>query len=182
MRRLWHERLRVAAPEMRVQMRDPNFDPRRLEAAKVVLCERHANPGGAHAAPTLDEPGVRFGDDEDALVMVTNPAVRARAEDWSGEAMGDAPLTHSGGLARHSLASVRPVSEAEPVASATTEDGVTAAALRAEGARGLYKGMVRCFLKVVLSMAIAFATYEALRTWWDFAPPPSSTSKPIVPA
>ena len=48
--------------------------------------------------------------------------------------------------------------------------------VRTEGLRGMYKGMIPCFLKVVPSMAIAFASFEALRTWWGFDP--SRLSKP----
>jgi len=39
-----------------------------------------------------------------------------------------------------------------------------------EGIHGFYKGMIPCFLKVVPSMAIAFATYERLRRYWKFEP------------
>ena len=51
--------------------------------------------------------------------------------------------------------------------------------LREEGVRGLYKGMVPCFLKVVPSMAISFTVYETLRKYLNFDPtalakPPSA--------
>jgi len=42
--------------------------------------------------------------------------------------------------------------------------------IRVEGVAAMYKGLVPCFLKVVPSMAIAFASYEFLRTHWDFDP------------
>lgn len=42
--------------------------------------------------------------------------------------------------------------------------------VKQEGARGLYKGMVPCFLKVVPSMAISFTTYEFLRHHLAFDP------------
>ncbi len=42
--------------------------------------------------------------------------------------------------------------------------------VRTEGVRGMYKGLVPCFLKVVPSMAIAFTTYEFLRHHLDFDP------------
>jgi solute carrier family 25 phosphate transporter 23/24/25/41 len=38
--------------------------------------------------------------------------------------------------------------------------------IKKEGVKGLYKGMVPCFLKVVPSMAISFTTYELLKTFW----------------
>lgn len=46
-----------------------------------------------------------------------------------------------------------------------------------EGVKGLYKGMVPCFLKVVPSMAIAFMIYERMRTLLKFDPPKGSISK-----
>lgn len=39
-----------------------------------------------------------------------------------------------------------------------------------EGIRGMYKGMIPCFLKVVPSMAVAFTTYEFLRHHMGFDP------------
>eukprot|EP00455_Lapot_gusevi_P033354 TRINITY_DN3646_c0_g4_i3.p1 TRINITY_DN3646_c0_g4~~TRINITY_DN3646_c0_g4_i3.p1 ORF type:complete len:304 (+),score=87.95 TRINITY_DN3646_c0_g4_i3:75-986(+) len=39
-----------------------------------------------------------------------------------------------------------------------------------EGIRGLYKGLTACYLKVMPSMAIAFMTYERLRTVLGFDP------------
>lgn len=48
--------------------------------------------------------------------------------------------------------------------------------VKSEGVRGMYKGLVPCFLKVMPSMAIAFASYEFLRGAWGFDP--SKLSKP----
>jgi solute carrier family 25 phosphate transporter 23/24/25/41 len=43
--------------------------------------------------------------------------------------------------------------------------------VKEEGVRGLYKGMIPCFLKVVPSMAISFTVYETLRKTLHFDPP-----------
>ena len=48
--------------------------------------------------------------------------------------------------------------------------------LREEGVKGLYKGMIPCFLKVVPSMAISFTVYETLRKYLNFDP--SALAKP----
>ena len=48
--------------------------------------------------------------------------------------------------------------------------------VREEGVRGLYKGMIPCFLKVVPSMAISFTVYESLRKYLNFDP--SALGKP----
>jgi solute carrier family 25 phosphate transporter 23/24/25/41 len=45
--------------------------------------------------------------------------------------------------------------------------------VREEGVKGLYKGMLPCFLKVVPSMAISFTVYEQLRKYLEFDPPSS---------
>eukprot|EP00744_Colponema_vietnamica_P004324 GILI01006478.1.p1 GENE.GILI01006478.1~~GILI01006478.1.p1 ORF type:complete len:329 (-),score=60.81 GILI01006478.1:710-1651(-) len=37
--------------------------------------------------------------------------------------------------------------------------------IKMEGVRGLYKGMVPCYLKVIPSVAISFMTYERLKVW-----------------
>jgi solute carrier family 25 phosphate transporter 23/24/25/41 len=42
--------------------------------------------------------------------------------------------------------------------------------VKTEGVKGMYKGMGACFLKVVPSMAIAFTSYELLRSSWGFDP------------
>eukprot|EP00455_Lapot_gusevi_P052455 TRINITY_DN7986_c0_g1_i14.p1 TRINITY_DN7986_c0_g1~~TRINITY_DN7986_c0_g1_i14.p1 ORF type:complete len:265 (-),score=54.01 TRINITY_DN7986_c0_g1_i14:74-868(-) len=41
---------------------------------------------------------------------------------------------------------------------------------KTEGIRGLYKGLTACYLKVIPAMAIAFMTYERLRTVLGFDP------------
>ena len=45
-----------------------------------------------------------------------------------------------------------------------------------ETVRGFYKGLTACLLKVVPSVALSWATYERLKQWWQFAPPPKSVS------
>ena len=45
--------------------------------------------------------------------------------------------------------------------------------LREEGVRGLYKGMLPCFLKVCPAMAVSFTVYEELRRRLKFDPPSS---------
>jgi len=49
--------------------------------------------------------------------------------------------------------------------------------VKQEGIRGLYKGMVPCWLKVVPSMAIAFMIYERCRKVLKFDPPKGGVSK-----
>ena len=47
---------------------------------------------------------------------------------------------------------------------------------RAEGMRGLYKGLIACYLKVIPSMAIAFMTFERMRIVMGFQPPKKKIS------
>jgi solute carrier family 25 phosphate transporter 23/24/25/41 len=47
---------------------------------------------------------------------------------------------------------------------------------KAEGMRGLYKGLTACYLKVIPSMAISFMTFERLRVLLDFQPPKKKIS------
>ena len=47
---------------------------------------------------------------------------------------------------------------------------------KAEGIRGLYKGLTACYLKVIPSMAISFMTFERLRVIMDFQPPKKKIS------
>jgi len=104
---LWYKRVCPAANEMKRQMKDPNFDHRRLHKAGMTMMERHEQPGAAIPPADLSDilfSGAATSTSDDAVVVTLTNDNR---DAWAPVARGEGPAAAALpiGIMRHAFAS-----------------------------------------------------------------------------